>query len=355
MNPLLKKTKNIYEEGCVSIIMNTHRTKPDNQKDLINLKNLIKQAEERLLKDYDRKFSEPIIKNMNELSNNLDHNYNLESLIIYANRDFADFTRLPIAVEDRVVIADTFATRDLVRAMHEEYAYYVLVLSRKQARLIEAYNDKVIEEKKEEFPITNLNYTTDEEKHFTNKEQDKQIEEFFNQVDKIIWETTKDQPLPICLATETRNIDHFLKVTDKKDLIIGHINRNRDDEKAHHIVPDAWKVISELIKEKNANRIAELNTSISSGKFLRDFNEIWTAIQEGRGKTLFVKHGFYQPALLVDGKILLVEKFERDQKGVIDDIIDEMIEQNLSFGGDIVFLERNELDKLPNVALITRY
>ena len=55
----------------------------------------------------------------------------------------------------------------------------------------------------------------------------------------------------------------------------------------------------------------------------------------------------------MDGKILFVEKFERDQKGVIDDIIDEMIEQNLSFGGDIVFLERNELDELPNIALIT--
>ncbi len=355
MNPLLKKVKDIYVEGCVSIIMNTHRTKPNNQKDLINLKNLIKNAEERLLKDYDRKFSEPIIKNMNELSNNLDHNYNLESLIIFANRHFADFTRLPIAVEDRVVIDDTFATRDLVRAMHQEYAYYVLVLSRKQARLIEAYNDKVIEEKKGEFPITNLNYKTDKEKLFTNKGQDKLIEEFFNQVDKIIWETTKDQPLPVFLATETRNIDHYLKVTDKKDLIIGHINRNRDDEKAHHIVPEAWKVILELIKEKNTNRIAELKKSISSGKFLSDFNGIWTAIQEGRGKTLFVKQGFYQPALLVGGEILLVEKLERDQKGVIDDIIDEMIEQNLSFGGDIVFLEGYELDEFQNVALITRY
>ena len=88
---------------------------------------------------------------------------------------------------------------------------------------------------------------------------------------------------------------------------------------------------------------------------MSDFNGIWTAIQEGRGKTLFVKQGFYQPALLVGGEILLVEKLERDQKGVIDDIIDEMIEQNLSFGGDIVFLEGNELDEFQNVALITRY
>ena len=86
-------------------------------------------------------------------------------------------------------------------------------------------------------------------------------------------------------------------MTDKKDLIIGQINRNRDDEKAHHIVHDAWKVISETIKEKNADRIAELKKSITfSGKFLSDFNEIWTAIREGRGKTLFIKHGFYPPA-----------------------------------------------------------
>ena len=57
----------------------------------------------------------------------------------------------------------------------------------------------------------------------------------------------------------------------------------------------------------------------------------------------------------MDGKILLVEKFERDQKGVIDDIIDEMIEQNISLGGDIVFSDVNELDEFQNVALITRY
>ena len=88
---------------------------------------------------------------------------------------------------------------------------------------------------------------------------------------------------------------------------------------------------------------------------MSDFFGFWSAILVGRGKTLFVKQGFYQPALLVGGEILLVEKLERDQKGVIDDIIDEMIEQNLSFGGDIVFLEGNELDEFQNVALITRY
>lgn len=40
MNPLLQKVRNIYQEGCVTITLNTHRTRPDNEKDPINLKNL---------------------------------------------------------------------------------------------------------------------------------------------------------------------------------------------------------------------------------------------------------------------------------------------------------------------------
>jgi hypothetical protein len=355
MNNLLKKVKDMTSEVCVSLILNTHRTKPDNQKDPITLKNLIKEAEDRLHNDYDKRFVWKIMEHLNKLTDSIDHNYNLESMVIFANEDFADFTRLPVKVTDRVVLDETFATRDLVRAMHQETNYYVLVLSRQNARLIEAHNDQVIEEKQGAFPIANKLYTTDRDKLSRAAGQDNLIEEFFNRVDKTLHETAKDHPLPIILATETRNFDHFMKVTDKKDLVLGHINKNRDDEQAHHIVADAYKTVLQLVKERNDARIGELKQAVANGKFVSDYNDIWKSIQEGRGKTLFVKKGFFQPAILDQDEILLVEKLEKDQKGVVDDILDEMIEQNLSFGGDTVFLEGDELDKFENVALITRY
>ncbi len=37
---------------CVTISLNTHRTHPDNVQDLILLKNLLKEAEERIIKEY---------------------------------------------------------------------------------------------------------------------------------------------------------------------------------------------------------------------------------------------------------------------------------------------------------------
>jgi len=355
MNPLLKKIKNIYSEPCVSIIMNTHRTKPENQKDVILLKNLVKEAEERLNSGYDKRLAREIIDKMNILTNSINHNFNLESLVIYINNDFADFTRLPVHVEDRVVIDNTFATRDIIRAMHQESSYYVLVLSRQNARLIEAYNKTVVHENTTNFPIANTIYATDKMKLSTAKGQDVLIEEFFNKVDKTLFETIKDHPLPILLATEARNFDYYLKIADKKNLIIGHINRNRDDEQAHQIVADAWDIVLHLTKQKNAERIKELHIAVSENKFISDYTEIWNAIQEGRGKTLFVKRGFFQPAKLTNGKVELISQIQKDDKEMIDDIIDEMIEFNLAFGGDIVFVENDELSKFNNIALATRY
>lgn len=352
---LLNKVKNIKAEACVSIIINTHRTKPDNQKDIIKLKNLIKETEKRLYDKYEKRFAQTIIDNINKVADSINHNFNLESLVIYANSDFSNFTRMPIKVEDRVVIDNTFATRDLIRVLHSELAYYILVISRQQARLIEAYGDKVVEEFKGDFPIMNTIYTTDKVKLSMGKSQDNLIEEFFNQVDKKVLETLKDHNLPILIVTETRNFSHYKKVADKKEFIIGHISGNKDNETAQKIVSEASQEMLQLTKEKNASRISELTKAVSEGKFLSDTNEIWKAIQEGRGKTLFVKKDFFQSAIIEENHIELTDNSSKNLDNYVDDIVDEMIEQTMSYGGDIVFIYGEELKKFNNLALLLRY
>jgi len=352
---LLNKVKNIREEACVSIIMNTHRTKPDNQKDNIELKNLVKETESRLLETYDKRLVLSIIENIDKLVDTIDHNFNLESLVLFANANFAEFTRLPVEVENRVVIDFTFATRDLIRANHSESAYYVLVLSKQQARLIEAYSDKVVKEFKGDYPLTNSLYTTDKAKQSTNKGQDNLVEEFFNRVDKNVLASIKDRSLPLLLISDTRNFSHYQKIADKKEFIIGHINGNKDTETAQQIIVDAWEMMQSFVTEKNNSRIAELKKSIPQGKVINDFNEMWKAIQNGRGKTLFVKLGYFQPVIFENNHIQLTDIDNQDQENYIDDIIDEMIEFNMAFGGDIVFVEGNDLDKFNDLALLTRY
>ncbi|MDX1782740.1 MAG: hypothetical protein R3361_01125 [Aequorivita vladivostokensis] len=119
MNTTLKKLKNIYSENCNTIILNTHRTKPGYLKDELTLKNLIKEAEDRLMADTSKRDATALADKLKTLAAQIDHSHNLESLLLFVNHDIAEFTRLPIQVTDRVIIDNTFTTRDLVRG----YAY----------------------------------------------------------------------------------------------------------------------------------------------------------------------------------------------------------------------------------------
>jgi len=358
MNPLFKKIKNLQSAACVSIILNTHRTHPENEQDPINLKNLVKNAEERLYKDYDKRFVWPIMEKLNGLLETIDHRENLESLLLFVNEEVAEYTRLAIAVEDRVVLDDNFATRDLIRAEHEQEAYYTLVLSKNEARLIEAMNDKPVAEIKGLFPYKNETlYNTEKVRRHTGDSDDDLTREFFNRIDKEIHSVIKNHPLPVMIIADERNYTHFMEIADRKEMYMGYLNKNRGDENAkpHHIIEDVWEKVHEINRDRNAKRVEGLGQAVGSGKFLSDYNEIWKAIGEGRGQTLFVKKGFFQPGKISENSITLTDESQRNEKGVYGDIVDEMIELNVSFGGDIVFLDGDQLEAFQNIALVTRY
>lgn len=357
MIDVLNKIKDITAEGCVTLIMNTHRTAPDNNQDSITLKNLLKEAEEGLLKEFDKRKAGRIFDNLKAAAEKVNHSYNKEGLLVFANEDVKDFLRLPIEVENRVIIDDNFATRDIIRALHEQENYYVLVLSRKNARLIEAFNNKLVKEfNTDEFPYENdTHYSTDKHQLSTNKGTDNLYEEFFNKVDKEFQTAAGSRKLPLVIATEERNFHHYKKVSDTPDQIIGHINMNRDDEKAEDIVRAAWEVVHKVVEEKNAKRIGELKEAVNKGTFMSDFNDIWKAVNEGRGETLFVKRGLFQSAEIKGDSIELSDESSKRNQGVIDDIVDEIIERNIAKGGDTVFIEGDELSEFNGIGLQTRY
>lgn len=353
----LKKLKNLTSENSITIILNTHRTFPDNQKDALLLKNLVKEAENRLLNDFSEKEVRGLTDKLNTLANSIDHRQNLESLILFVNKDIAEFIRLPIPVEDRVVIDHTFATRDLIRGLHHRANYYILVLSQDEARLIEASDDKVIKELGAPFPFKNELAQTSYKAEPSDAGRLRNLTaEFFNQVDKVVNQARKDHPLPVLISSDQQNYHEYLKIADQPETIFDiFLNRSRQTEKDYVIVSDAWKMVQEYYIKKNNDRKTELQKAVSSNKFLSDTNEIYRAIKEGRVQTLFIEQGLFQPAVIEDDSIVYVQDDKRADKDVIDDIYDELIELNMDFGGDAVFLPKGELEKFNGFAAITRY
>lgn len=356
MNKKIRELQSIRSKKCITIIMTSHRTKPDYLNDGLRLKNHIKEVEKRLYNDLNKKEAQKLIDRVHELANSIDHSQNIESLILFVNENIAEVMRLPIQVKDRVVIDQTFATRDLIRALHKEFQYYILVLSQDNTRLIEASNDKSVREVGGDFPFKN-NYVVERTAQSVASKETNILLEYFNQTDKKVNEVRKNNPLPVFICGLEENCNQYMKVVDRKETILPiQLNKNMINSPVHSIVEESWEELREYIVQRNNERKEELRKAVSENKFLSDTNEIWQAIHEGRVQTLFVERGLFQPAILTDDKqIQYVSEDRRNDTGIIDDIYDEMIEINMDYGGDVIFLPKGELQKFNGFGAITRY
>ena len=357
MEKILKRLKNVQSENCITIIMNSHRTKPDSLQDELALKNHIREVEKRLSADTFKGDANKLVDKLKNLAGQIDHNYNLESLLLFVNNDTEEIVKLPISVTDRIIIDNTFATRDLIRTMHIESNYYVLVLSQDYARLIEVLNDKVIQELKSPFPIKNEHYhSSSSAEAASGARMTNLLAEYFNTVDKEVNKTRNENRLKVLVCSVEENYAEYLKIADQRESIYNDfLNSNRMDQKADAIALEAWEIVKVLNEESNTNRKSEFNQAISEDKFLTDITEIWKAIKEGKIQTLFIEQDLFQSAIIENDEIVFVSESHRNDIEVIDDIYDELIELNGNYGGDVVFLPKEELIKYSGFAAITRY
>lgn len=357
MDNTLQLVKDITSDICITILLNTHRTKPDKFQDRIALKNLIQQASTRLLKFETKERAEIFTDKLRKLEASINHLDNQESLLIFVNETIATYTRLPISVGNRVVIDTTFATRDLIRALHTETNYFIIVLSEKKARLIEAMSDKLVQEIGKPFPIQNTElYPTLVREKKNASIQSQYLAEFFNRIDKEVNAIRYLHPIPVLICSEASNFHEYLKIADQKQMIYPiYLKGNHEKETAQHIVTESWKILHKHCLERERKRLDELELAFSNGNYICDITEIWEAIPEGRVQTLFLEENLFQSARITNNALILVGEEDRNKDDVVDDIYDELIEANINHGGEVVFLPDGSLKKYNGFAAITRY
>ena len=107
----------------VTITLPTYRTSPDNDKDPIRLKNLVSEAVARLEEEFGKRETADIAAAIHRLADEVDHEHNLDGLVIFASAEYSESFKLPFRVPERVSIEDNFVTRDLVYAMNRSPLY----------------------------------------------------------------------------------------------------------------------------------------------------------------------------------------------------------------------------------------
>jgi hypothetical protein len=95
-----------------------------------------------------------VLEKLKAAEERINHDYNLDSLAIFVNPSFSRVIGLPIEISDRVVIGDRFEIRPFLKAMQQSEHYYILTIARQKIRLLEAFNDILVREvKNNDFPF----------------------------------------------------------------------------------------------------------------------------------------------------------------------------------------------------------
>lgn len=352
----LKALQALTRVPALSILLPTHRTSPDNRQDPIVVKNLVKEACDRLSAEFSARDLEPLLKNLDELVNAIDYTYTLDGLALFASHDFAQKFYLPFSVPKRVIIDQSFATRDLVYGLHRAQRYWVFLLSQNATRLLAGTGDTLEEVVDGSFPMQmeGPGATTALPDSADSAYLDDRHRRFFQSVDRAFSAYAKDDTLPLILGGVIRQIAFFHEVSPYTAQVVGTISGNFDKATVAELVPEVWPIVARERDRQRADALDALEAAMGEGKVVSAIEEVWRLANQGRGKLLLVEKGYHVPAV-VDGKGGLQVAEAKGGTEVMDDAVDEIIEAVLAKGGEVMLMEDDALPDHRHIALTLRY
>lgn len=352
----LKQLQSLTNIPALSILLPTHRTSPDNKQDPILVKNLVSEATERLSEEFSNRELAPLLQNLETLVSEIDYPYTLDGLALYVSHDFAKLYYLPFPVPARVIIDQTFATRDLVYGMHRSLRYWVLLLSQASTRLLAGTAETLEEVHDENFPMemTGPGGTAPLPYHADSSYLDDRHRRFFQQVDSAFTFYDQDELLPLIVGGVDRQVSFFQEVSQYTQSITGILSGNFDKATIPELTPQVWSAVQPFREKERVNALQELDDAVSAQRVVSTIGEAWRLAGEGRGKLLLVEKNYHVPAIITEnGGFELVE--QPGGTDVMDDAVDEIIEVVLAKGGNVVIVDDGALSFHQQIALILRY
>ena len=133
---------------CVSLYLPTHRAgRKETQEDPIRLKKAVAEAKERLAEaGYPKDSSAGLLEPAGRLVTSRDFwLHRADGLALFLAPELFQFYRVPLKLQEEVVVADHFSVKQLIPLFSEDGRFYVLALSQKRIRFLEATRSSIQE------------------------------------------------------------------------------------------------------------------------------------------------------------------------------------------------------------------
>src|SRR5262245_24031376 len=267
----LKRLQGHHDYPSLSLLAPTHRTAPARKKDRIVVKNLAAEGLKRLRGEFRPREVAALVRNLDRLVERVDWEHALEGLALFASRDVATAVQLPFRPRARVVIDETFATRDLVYSLNRAPRYRVLVLTEKPTRLFEATTNVLTEHTDRPFPMVHkgpggASRLPGGQGINRSAVRDEAHRQFFRKVDDALAAIQKEDLLPVVVVGVDRYLAFYQEVTRDADAIVGVVAGSHDDPNPAALGKLVWPVFKSGATLRRTRALARLHEAVSANR-----------------------------------------------------------------------------------------
>ncbi len=321
----------------ITLLMNTSPGAMLSQAEMVTARRLAEHAARRLDGDVSDDLRATLAGKLSDLIADQITERSSHALALCVSPDYVAAVRLGRTIEERVVIDETFATRDLVADLNRTALYRVVAVSERKVRLLVGDRAQLVEERTETWPMIR---------------SEEQGEAFWTRdVAQSLRDEHNRNPVPTVIAGVVRTVRKTL--VPELFNTVGFIPGNHDRTSWADLHDAAWPLVCDWLRADGSRAIEALARARSSARFAGGIDEIWPLANEGRVETLVVEDGYAVAVRIVDGQIQRAD--DREAPDVIDDIIDETIEAVLLRSGKAVIVADGELETHGRIAAVLRY
>ena len=378
---LFAELANHRSECCISLYMATtvnSSVESNKQKDYIAFKNKLQQLTASLKeKNIDQIQIERMLKPGYDLLRDEEFWTGLSNgLAVFISDGYVRYMRLPVALKDEMMINSSFYLTPLIPVMTSKDYFYVLVLSKKQAKLYraDAFGMRYV-------PVTGMPRGVDDVVHFEEKDDQElfrtdtagagaganfhgtgagrpdhktNLAMYFDEVDETLWkEVLNKENVPLLLSGVEYLIPIYKQVAKYKPIWDDAITGNHEHEDIGALYQQARAKMEPYFQERVAKALniygnqsaTELTSSVP--------DDVIPAAHYGRISQLFALQGEH-----IWGKFdemnnkLTIHSAQQDDD---ECLVDKTVIKTLLSGGEVFILPADKMPAGSKLAAIMRY
>lgn len=345
----VRRLQRLRSQGSVSILLHCNgRVDVDERR----LRELMQQAHRRVQLEVGPDAADTILAALDEAG---EHAVvpGVTSVALFASEMTSAVVHLDVVVPTRVVVDDTFATRDLLLALHHQPETYVVTLGERLTRCFVGRGVHLEQLHDGHFPF-GLDLDVEEDRAGVH-ERSPSLDRYAREVERRLRASLPDDGAPLVVVGSPRRVAAVARRPWLGRRPVRTVQRQMERSSPEELSVHVGPVVESVVEARRAWGLDAAREAVGRHRAAVGIHDVWLASVRGHVQTLVVERGYHVAVRLHPDGVTFARTDDVTEPGVVDDLVDEVIEQVIATRGGVEIVDDGQLAHAERITAVLRH